>query len=297
MLEIRKLRYFIAVAEELHFGRAALRLHMSQPPLSRHIKELEQLLDVQLFNRSAQGVELTSEGQTLLTEAKNIVRLSNRAVELTQQAKRGEIGRLEVGYYGTAIFQIVPNLLKQFKDSHPTIALSLHNLNKDEQLKAIRDHKIHIGFNRYIIDAPDIETRTIVSEPLYVAMSERSSLAEEKEVELAAVAKKSLILFPIGPRPSFADEIINVFSSVDLTPRIEQEAEDAISAIAMVGAGFGVTIVPQSAISLRLPHVVYRPLAAPAPSTDLQCVYLAKHRAPVLSAFIDFLAESGVLPK
>ena len=293
MLEIRKLRYFIAVAEELHFGRAALRLHMSQPPLSRHIKALEHMLDVQLFTRSSQGVELTTEGQTLLAEAKKIIRLSDRAVELTQQAKRGEIGRLEVAYYGTAIFQILPNLLKKFKDRFPTIALSLHNLNKDDQLQAIRDHQIHIGFNRYIVEAPDLETQTIVSERLFVALSDEMAPPGEKAIELSTVAGWPLVLFPIGPRPSFADQIIKVFGDAGLTPTIAQEAEDAISAIALVGAGFGVTLVPQSATCLQLPHVVYRPLASSAPSTDLLCVYLAANRPPVLNAFVEFLREQA----
>lgn len=294
MLEIRKLRYFVAVADEQHFGRAALRLHISQPPLSRHIKELETQLDVTLFTRGSQGVELTTEGETLLHEARKILRLVDRAIELTQQAKRGEIGRLEVGYYGTAILQIVPNLLKGFKERYPSIALALHNLNKDEQLKALRDHQIHVGFNRYITDAPDLETQTIVSEPLYVAMPGNKNDAGEanEPMQLARIADQPLILFPIGPRPSFADEIIKVFADGGFTPEVAQEAEDAVSAIALVGAGFGITIVPQSATSLRLPGVTYRALAAPAPASDLQCVYLAGGtRPPVLEAFVEFLGE------
>lgn len=291
MLEIRKLRYFIAVAEELHFGRAALSLHMSQPPLSRHIKELETQLDVDLFTRNAQGVELTTEGETLLREARKILRLAERAAELTQQAKRGEIGRLEVGYYGTAIFQIVPYLLKQFKERYPSIALSLHNLNKDEQLKSLRDHQIHVGFNRYIDDAPDLETQTIVSEPLFVAMPADSSGGANQPVELSEIAELPLILFPIGPRPSFADEIIKVIGDGGFTANVAQEAEDAVSAIALVGAGFGVTVVPRSATSLQLPGVTYRALAAPAPASDLQCVYLAGSRPPVLEAFVGLLRE------
>ncbi len=295
-MDIRKLRYFVAVAEERHFGRAALRLHISQPPLSRNIKELETELDVELFTRTAQGVELTTEGETLLHEAHKILRLVDRAAELTQQAKRGEIGKLEVGYYGTAIFQIVPNLLKEFKDRHPSIALALHNLNKDEQLKALRDHQIHIGFNRYIDEAPDLEIQTIVSEPLFVALPNETDTATSEPASLAMLAERPLILFPIGPRPSFADEIIKVFGDAGYTPQIAQEAEDAVSAIAMVGAGFGITIVPQSATSLRLPDVTYRALAEPAPVSDLQCVYLAGQRPPVLDAFVEFLREHRQVP-
>lgn len=289
MLEIRKLRYFVAVAEELHFGRAALRLHMSQPPLSRHIKELEELLDAQLFNRSSHGIELTNAGEALLPEAKRILAMVEHASEVTTQAKRGEIGRLDVGYYGTGIFEMIPHLLKGFKREHPDIAISLQSINKRDQLKALRSRNLHVGFTRYITEAPDLETILIASEPLHVALSSEEWQGGDDALELADVAALPLILFPGVPRPSFADEVLKLFADADLQPRISQEAEDAVSAVALVGAGFGCAVVPRSALSLRLPGVTYRPLAEPTPACELACVYLAGERPPVLDAFVKFV--------
>ena len=292
MFEFRRLKHFIAVAEELHVGRAAVRLSMSQPPLSRSIHQLEESLNVQLFERTSQGVELTNEGEIFLIEARKILQMVERACETTTQAKRGEIGRLVIGYYGSTIFNVLPRLMAEFKSRHPAADLSIHHMNKSEQIQALRDHHIHIGFIRYVGDEPDILTKTIMREPIHVALPESHPLVEAQSISIDELAKEPMVVFPRSPRPSFADYVISACQKSGFVPNIVQEADDAECCIALVSAGLGVSMVPQSLISLQVPGVVYKPMA---PSdmlmTELSVIYLADRRAPVLDAFLGCLKD------
>lgn len=291
MFEFRRLKHFIAVAEELHIGRAAVRLHMSQPPLSRSIHQLEESLGVELFVRTPQGVELTNEGEVFLKEARKILQLVDRACEFTTQAKRGEIGRLVIGYYGSAIFNVLPRLMARFKSRYPSVELSTHNMNKGEQIQALRDHRIHIGFIRYAGNEPDIMTQTVVRESMQVALPASHPLASAASIAIEQLINEPLIIFPHSPRPSFADHVIAECRKAGFVPNIAQEADDAVTCIALVSAGFGVSMVPQSLVNLRMPDVVYKPLTPDILMSDLSCIYLADRRAPVLDAFLNSLKD------
>ncbi|MEE8058974.1 MAG: LysR family transcriptional regulator [Pseudomonadales bacterium] len=284
MFEFRRLKHFIAVAEELHVGRAAVRLHISQPPLSRSIHQLEAFLGVQLFVRTPQGVELTNEGEVFLKEARKILQMVERACEFTAQAQRGEIGRLIIGYYGSAIFNVLPRLMAAFKLRYPSAALSIHNMNKSEQIQALRDHSIHIGFIRYVNDEPDITTETIMREPIHVAVPANHPLAEKES--MGELSTKPMMVFPRSPRPSFVDQVISLCHKSGFVPNIVQEADDAETCIALVSTGLGISMVPASLSNLRIPGVVYRPLSEEMLMTELSCVYLADRNAPVLDAFL-----------
>jgi len=286
MFEFRRLKHFIAVAEELHVGRAAVRLHMSQPPLSRSIHQLEESLGVELFVRTSQGVELTNEGEVFLKEARKILQMVERACEFTSQAKRGEIGRLVIGYYGSAIFNVLPRLMAEFKARYPSAELSIHNMNKGEQIQALRDHNIHIGFIRYVGDEPDIVTKTILREPIQVALPVNHPFAEAQSISIDELAKEPMVVFPHSPRPSFADQVIAVCRKAGFVANIVQEADDAETCIALVSAGLGISMVPQSVSHLRVPGVIYKPLTPDIMMSDLCCIYLADRRAPVLDAFL-----------
>lgn len=291
MFEFRRLKHFIAVAEELHVGRAAVRLHMSQPPLSRSIHQLEESLGVELFVRTPQGVELTNEGEVFLKEARKILQMVERACEYTTQAKRGEIGRLVIGYYGSAIFNVLPRLMATFKSCYPSAELSIHNMNKGEQIQALRDHRIHVGFIRYVGNEPDIVTKTVVRESIQVALPENHPLAEADSIAIGQLEKEPIVVFPHSPRPSFADQVIAVCRKAGFVPNVAQEADDAVTSIALVSAGFGISLVPRSVSNLRVPGVIYKPLTPDTLMSDLSCIYLADRRVPVLDAFLGCLND------
>ncbi len=287
MFEFRRLKQFVVVAEELNIGRAAVRLHMSQPPLTRSIHQLEESLNTPLFLRTPQGVELTSEGEVFLKEARKILLMVERSYELLVQAKRGEIGRLVIGYYGSVIFNLLPRIMADFKARCPSADLAVHNMNKNEQLQALREHRIHIGFARHVSDEPDMVIKTILHEPILVALPERHPLAKMPDVSLEDLIKEPLVVFPRSPRPSFADHVTSIFrSEIGFAPDIIQEADDAETCIALVGAGVGISLVPESLKSLQVPGVTYIPLSKVNLTSEVSYFHLAERRAPVLDAFL-----------
>ena len=291
-MDLRHLRYFIAVAEEQNIGRAALRLHISQPPLTRQIQQLEEELGVQLFIRTPRGVELTQAGTLFLDEARNIRSLVEQAIERTKRAGQGKLGRLDIGIFGTGILGAIPLLLHHFRDSHPDVRVVLHTMSKDEQIEALRQKRITIGFNRIISPLPDLETELIIREPLYLAVNETHPLSQLEQVTFSDIASQPLVLFPTGARPNFVDRVIELCRNQGFTPEISQIVGDAVTGVALVAGGFGATLVPKSATTLGLPGVVFRPFAEPASATvDLSCIYRKDDESAILQAFLHTIRE------
>jgi DNA-binding transcriptional LysR family regulator len=289
-LDIRQLECFIVVAEERHVGRAAARLHMSQPPLTRRIARLERELGVRLFIRTPSGVALTEPGQVLLDRAHHIVRLSRNAVERTRLADAGEIGQLVVGFFGSTIFDAVPRLLRGFLRAHPEVTLTLEQTSKDAQADALRDGRMHIGFSRFYRDEPGLEVRRVLTEPLFLALPTGHPLLNQADVRVADLRDVDLVLFPAAPRPSLADEISQLCRESGFAVRAAREAEDAVTALAYVAAAGLCAVIPKSATNLGLPGVEFIPLTAARPQ-QVSCLYRAGERPPVLRAFLRHLSS------
>jgi len=288
-MELRHLRYFIAVAEERNIGRAAARLHISQPPLTRQIQQLEDQLGVQLFNRTPRGMELTPAGELLLDEAKNINAVIEQATERTQRAGQGKLGRLDVAIFGSAILDTIPRLLADFSEAYPDVKVVLHSMRKDEQLEALRQRRIDVGFNRILTLSPDIAAELVDTEPFILALQEDNPLAEQTIIDFRALADEKLVLFPTGSRPSFIDKVLGLCQQAGFVPKISQEVGDAVTAVSLVSKGFGVSLVTKSTVALSLPGLVYRPLSnVPGRSLiDLSCIYRREDRSPILAAFLE----------
>lgn len=288
-MDLRHLRYFIAVAEEQNIGRAAARLHISQPPLTRQIQQLEEELGVQLFTRTPRGMELTPAGELLLEEARNIRAVVEQATERTQRAGQGKLGRLDVGIFGSAILDIIPKVLAEFRAAYPEVKIVLHSMNKSEQIEALRQRRISVGFNRVLTPLPDLATELVTTESLLLAISASHPLAELSVVPFASLAEHPLVLFPTGSRPSFIDRVIGLCQQVGFVPQISQEVGDVVSAIALVASGFGACLVSESTSVLALPGVVYRPISGLPENAriDLSCVFRAEDRSPILAAFLE----------
>lgn len=292
------MRYFLAVAEEGNFGRAAERLHMAQPPLSRHIKALEERLGAALFERTPKGAELTAAGQTLLDEVPNLLALAQRAMERTQRAGRGLAGQLDVGLFGSGVLDVIPRMLARFHAARPEVKIRLHNLTKAEQLQALRERRIAVGFNRLVPPEDDLVIETVLREPLVVAMPEKHPLSVRPSLTLADLDDVPLIVYPNLPMRGLPQEVAEAFRRSNLSLHVEQEVEDVLTAIALVASGFGLAITTQSATSLRLPGVAFRPLACrQLQDLELSCLYRRGDSSPVLAAFLDVVHDFVRDPK
>lgn len=290
-MELRQLRYFIAVAEEENFGAAAKRVNVSQPPISRQIHALEAELGVKLFLRTSRGSSLTEAGQVLLEEAREIVGRAQKAAERSRAADKGDIGSMKVGFFGSPIYCVLPDLLRSFRKRVPSVQIALTCMPKSRQIEALRSGAIEIGFSRYFVPAPDVAVETVIEESLYVAVPSDHRLAEELTVEAADLANHPLITFPNTGRPSFADEALGILLAAGTKPNIRSEADDVTCALALVAAGEGPCLVPESVTSISLPGVVFIPLADPHLKSAINCAYLKSNHSPILKRFLATIRE------
>lgn len=292
-MEFRHLRYFIAVAEEGHIGRAATRLHISQPPLTRQIQQLEEELDVQLFTRTPRGMELTPAGELLLHEARNIRAVVEQAAERTQRAGQGKLGRLDIGIFGSAILDTIPAMLLTFRSAFPDVKVVLHNMSKDAQIAALRQRRIDIGFNRFIEPCDDIVSEIVITEKILIALNENHPLAQDSAVPFSLLRDNPLIVFPTGPRPSFIDKVISLCQQRGFVPQITHEVGNTLTGVALVASNFGVCVVPESSTKLALPGVVYRSIVDPPDESgvDLTCIYRINDTSPLLRSFLNTVRD------
>ncbi|MFZ3161759.1 MAG: LysR family transcriptional regulator [Rhodoferax sp.] len=291
-MDLRHLKSFVVLAEELNFSRAAVRLHISQPPLTRQIQLMESELGAPLFERLPKGLALTAAGRTLLDDARRMLGLMDAAKDRAAQAGRGELGRLDVGIFGSAIFHHIPRLLLQFRSLYPNVQINLHEQTKAEQIQALRERRLTIGFNRHVRPAPDLVVETVYQEPLLVALHGAHPLAQQAAISVRELSQQPLILYPNNTREGFADHVLSMFYHEGLQAQVELEVKDVVTAVALVSSGFGLCVTPEAASSLQLPGVVYRPLKAePAPTVELVCLYRRDDVSPVLTAFLETVRQ------
>lgn len=289
-LELRHLRYFVAVAEELNISRAAQRLHLSQPPLTRQIQQLEGLVGAPLFTRTARGMELTEAGRVLLAQARNLLAFTSQALDLTRSVALGRVGRLDVAGFGSLMLGAVPQFLARFRTAHPRIALVLQTLNRPEQVAALRQGRITAAFIRRGNDPPDITSEPFMREQLVAAVPSGHALAMRKRLSLRDLVQLPLVVQGSGPRPNFTDTLLAMFKQAGLQPEVAQNVGDSITAVAVVAGGFGAALVPRSASHLQLPGVVFVPVSDVTPGVaDLVCIHRTDDPSPVLRTFLDEL--------
>jgi DNA-binding transcriptional LysR family regulator len=287
-MELRHLRYFVAVAEELHFGRAAARVRIAQPPLSQQIRQLERELGVVLFTRTKRRVELTPAGGAFLEEARRVLAQAERAMRTAQRADRGEIGHLAIGYVPSADLDILPRVLRVWGARFPHVEIELHALLPAAQIEALRNGRIQVGFVRLPVDEGGLVVESIQREPLLAALPQRHRLARTARVRLADLAAETMILFPRHVAPGYYDLFISACRRAGFTPRTLHPGSMQTN-LALVSAGLGVTLMPASIRSLRRAGVVYRALAPPVPHVELAVAYRRDERSAVLPAFLQVL--------
>ena len=268
-MELRHLRYFVTLAEELHFRRAAERLHMAQPPLSQQIRQLEAELGFQLLYRTKRTVQLTEAGQAFLIESRRILQQLEQAIEIGRQISRGEMGQLAIGFVSSAAYNVLPEILRAFRTRFPEVVLELHELTSDQQLQWLRERRIDVGFVRPPVADEAFSSEIVFQEPLMVALPEAHPLAQEAQVSLRSLSHQPFILFPRSLAPGLYDQIISLCQQADFSPTVAQEAIQMQTIVSLVAAQMGVAIVPASLQNLQRTGVVYKAIQEPTPNVAI----------------------------
>jgi DNA-binding transcriptional LysR family regulator len=286
-IEIRHLRYFVAVVEQRTFRAAALRLHVSQPPLTRQIQQLEDELGVKLLERSARGAEPTAAGKVFYQEARNLLTLAEQAAERTRLAGDGRLGRLDIGVFGSAVLGPIPRIVQRFRQTHPQVELVLHSLDRIGQIKALRERRLTVGFNRFFTEEPDLSWEVIQTERMVVVLPEAHPLAKRAVLSLAEISSEPLILYPRTPRPGFIDQMMRLFHQRHLTAHVSQEVDDLVTAMGLVASGFGLSLLTDSGRKLHVPGTIQVPLRkADAATVDLCVIWRRGDDSPLLAEFL-----------
>jgi DNA-binding transcriptional LysR family regulator len=299
--ELRHLRYFVAVAQELHFGRAAERLHMSQPPLSMQIQALERSLGVQLLVRTQRQVSLTRAGEAFLRESVQILARLEAAGRLAQRVSRGEVGELAVGFVSMADYNILPPLLREFRQRAPEVRLTLHESTTDRQLEALVQGQLDVGFVLPPVQDVRLAYRPAHREPLLAALPARHPLAKRRgPVPMARLADQPFILFPRELATGLYDHIVGLCRTAGFSPRVEQEAVQMQTILSLVSADMGVALIPASLVHLGRTGVTYKPLRETSPVTEIGIAWRRDDALATLQLFLAtarrFVPEGGEIP-
>jgi DNA-binding transcriptional LysR family regulator len=293
-LELRQLRYFLTVAEELHFGRAAARLHMTQPPLSQTIAALEETLGTPLFLRNRRQVTLTSAGSALLPEARRLLDSAAGLSELVRRAAAGESGRLALSFVTPADYSVLPPLLRDYSAAYPNVQLLLQEATTDVQVDDLLHERIDAG----LIIPPlsekaqvQLDYMKVLEEPLVVCAPAGVLPAGDAPVDLKTLRQLPLIIFPRKSAPALHDAILSCFHEASLSPEVKQEAIQMQTIVSLVSAGMGLALVPQSVSNLMRPGVEYRALAGPTPLVELGLAWRRDNASPVLRGFLELLRK------
>ena len=292
-MELRHLRYFIAVAEELHFGRAAQRLRITQPPLSFQIQSLERELGVQLFVRGRR-VHLTEAGRVLLAKAREAIEAADAAARAAQQAGTMSDGRLRVGYPAAGVFELPPQALRTFQERYPGVGVETVVGATGAHLEALADDQLDVAFVRLgVLDGELMHYRPLQPEPLLLAVPQDHALARLPVVPVRCLAGEPIILFPYGLEPLLYRYLVtDVLGRARVAPSIAFEATTLESACSAVAARLGVAFVGESlARYFAIPGVAYRPFAAPPPMSKLGVAWRQDANANAVRRFLEILDE------
>ncbi|WP_414441029.1 LysR family transcriptional regulator [Burkholderia sp. 22PA0106] len=256
-MELRQLRYFVAVAEELHFGRAARRLFISQPALSFDIKRFEEQLGARLLERSSKSVVLTNAGQVLLAEAQRLLQQADEAAKLTTQSAHGLAGRLRIGFVNSMLYRGLPEAVERFEAAHPDVEIALKEMNTAEQSRALQQLQIDLGFAYWGHYPAEIDTQLLMSEAFLCCLPADHPFAGKKRIDLQVLQNEPFILFPRAVSPHYHDQIIATCVDAGFSPTIRHEARLWQTVVTMVEFGMGVALVPQALARTQSQRAVF----------------------------------------
>ena len=303
-IDLRAWRQFVAVAEELHFGRAAQRLNMTQPPVTQAIAQLEKTLGVALFDRTRRRVALTPAGEALLPDVRELLARAQALPQRARAAAAGQVGRVRIGFVSTVGFEKLPDWVREFRQLCPEVGLELVEATGDVQLEAFARGEIDAGLMLHSPGAapPGLSRLVVSEEPLTLALPARHLLARARKVALAQVLEEPLVIFPRRIVPSLHDAIFALYHAAERVPQLAQEAIQMQTIVNLVSGGIGVAWVPESVTQFRRAGVVYRAAsefeparrrrgAMAMPRCETSLVWPAGAANPALTRFVDFVRE------
>ena len=295
-MELRHLRAFLAVAEELHFGRAASRLRIAQPALSQQIRQLEQDVGAVLLERTTRQVRLTGTGATFVDHARRVLDDVERARESVRLTECGERGRIRVGVTGAITWRLLPRVARTYRERYPLVRMELHPaVFSGAQISALHDGRIDVGFLRAPVPSGPLASRVIVNECLVAVLPAGHPLSHQPDVALGDLSGESFVSYPSMQGSALRDAAVHACCSAGFTPRVVQEAPDTHTVVALVGAAVGVALLPASAATLQIEGVVFTPLAGDVDvRVPIALAWREQDRSPVLARFLATAEE--VLP-
>ncbi|MES1924070.1 LysR family transcriptional regulator [Salinisphaera sp. T31B1] len=291
-MDLKQLRYFVAVAHELHFGRAAARLHISQPALSFDIKKFEQQLGVVLLRRNNKRVELTSAGALLLVEAERLLAHAADAEQLVRRSADGLTGRLRVGFVNSMLLRGLPEAIESFACRHPRIDIVLKELNTDEQIAALTGRRIDIGCAHWNRPTHDIVSETLCHEPFVCCLPVNHARARDQTIDLANLADEAFILFPRAVSPHYHDQIVALCIGAGFSPQIRHEARLWQTVVTMVEYGMGIALVPEPLTRTASDRVCFRALAGETGASEVRVLRRACADERLVDAFAACLKDT-----
>lgn len=286
-MELRQIKYFVAVAEARSFSKAAAGLHVSQPPLSTQLKALEDELGVRLLDRSNRGVSLTIAGQVFFDEMRAVLARLERGKELARNAGRGEVGSLSIGFVSIADYGVLPPALKAFRSRYPGVEVQLHELTTDAQIREIRAARLDLGIGIGPVDTAELSFTPLTLEALVLAAPDEHPLVGTgAAVDLKLLANDSFIIPPRDLAPGLFDLVIGQCRAAGFAPRITQQARQMQTVISLVACGMGVALVPSSVQNLKRPGVQYRSLLGPAAAVAIGILRARDDDSPLIANFV-----------
>ncbi|RXT15465.1 LysR family transcriptional regulator [Ammoniphilus sp. CFH 90114] len=285
-MELRQLQYFLTVSEELNFSRAAERLRITQPPLSLQIQNLEKELGFSLFHRTNRHVQLTEAGRVFADEVRKILDHLDRATSLAKRTHQGELGTLTVGFVGSATYDILPAVIREFRNQYPHVMVNLLEMSTPVQLSALREDEIDIGVLRPPVHDPTLYTEIISTVPCVLAVPKQHPLTEVTNLSIGDLSPYPFVMLSRKTWAGLYDDILGLCN-----PMIRQEALEFQTVIGLVAAGIGIAIVPKSAMNLHTQHVVYLDMENQLPVANMGISWRQNDRSPLVQAFIEMAMD------
>jgi DNA-binding transcriptional LysR family regulator len=291
--EMRLLRYFVTVAEERHFGRAAERLHIAQPPLSQQIQKLERQLGVELIDRSRRPIELTDAGNALLVEAKLALTHGEQAFAAARRAATGHLGHLHIGALQAAVDGILSYVMRAHRRDFPDVKLELTELDTAEQVTQLVEHRLDVGFLRGPVDEPSLTIQTLIEDPLAAVVCDDHALARQERIAPSALADQPIVLWTRTAAPTTYADVIELFRTHHIEPPVVDESPRIQTILALVASGAGIALLPTSFINLNRKGVRFIPLYGPLPLRPLAVAWRSSNQSPSVRCFLDVARQTS----
>lgn len=294
-MEFRHLRYFLALAEELHFGRAAKRLSISQPPLSLNIQQLEASVGAQLFVRNSREVRLTAAGQAFVPKARGLLDQAIEAARHARDVQQGLVGHLHIGFVGAMLYRGLPQMLRQFEVNHPSLQVSLHELNSQDQLTALTQDRLDLGFVHTTRVPPQLSRILVASQPFVCCLPVSHRLAKKRRLSLAQLQGEPFAMVSRAVSPDYHERLISLCTGAGFHPDIRYELRHWLSVVSLVSQGLGVALVPEALQASRLPDTVFIPLASESTPYDTYCLWKTARDHAAMEAFLNTVRSAKLV--